>query len=124
MKKPFSILLFGLIASILITLSTQAQTVNDIPLKDIDVEYVQIVGTSKLMSTKLTIEIDFGQENKYWSNKDTQILDENKKKVVFNSMVDALNYMTSHHYEFVQAYAVSEGSGKGSVYHYLLRKKK
>ena len=46
------------------SLTMKAQTVNDTPLKDIDVEYVQIVGTSKLLSTKLTIEIDFGQKIK------------------------------------------------------------
>ncbi len=44
-------------ASIIICgLTVKAQTVNDTPLKDIDVEYVQILGTSKLLSTKLTIE--------------------------------------------------------------------
>ncbi|MFT7033093.1 MAG: hypothetical protein ACJA2S_001594 [Cyclobacteriaceae bacterium] len=50
-----------------------SQTVNDIPIKDIDVDYIQIVGTSKLLSNKVTIEIDFGQENKLWSVKDTQV---------------------------------------------------
>ena len=49
MKKllPFFAFIFSFIA--------HAQTVNEIPLKDIDVEYVQIVGRSKLLSTKLTI---------------------------------------------------------------------
>lgn len=46
-----------------------SQTVNDVPIKDIDVEYVQIVGTSKLLSNKVTIEIDFGQENKVVPNR-------------------------------------------------------
>ena len=48
-------------------LTLKAQMVNDTPLKDIDVEYVQIAGTSKLLSTKLTIEIDFGQRTKFFS---------------------------------------------------------
>ena len=100
-----------------------SQTVNNIPLKDIDVEYVQIVGNSRILSNKVKIEIDFGQENKYFSSdKDTRIKDENGKDMVFNSMIDALNFMTKNGYEFVQAnaYAVE----RQSIYHFLLRKKK
>lgn len=99
-----------------------SQTVNDIPLKDIDVEYVQIVGTSKLLSNKVTVEIDFGQENKFWSNKQTIIKDENAKPVVFNSMVDALNFMSENGYDFETAYALTIGNS--NVYHFLLKKKK
>jgi len=99
-----------------------SQTVNDIPIKDIDVEYVQIVGTSKLFSNKLTIEIDFGQENKIFSDKDTRVRDANGKNMVFNSMIDALNFMTKNGYGFVQAYAFNVSNQ--NVYHYLLRKNK
>lgn len=101
-----------------------AQTVNDVPIKDIDVEYVQIVGTSRLLSNKVTIEIDFGQVNKLFSSdKDTRIKDANGKNMIFNSMIDALNFMTGNGYEFVQAYALTMGNNQ-NVYHYLLRKKK
>jgi hypothetical protein len=99
-----------------------SQTVNDIPIKDIDVDYIQIVGTSKLLSNKVTIEIDFGQENKYWSAKDTQVKDENGKLVVFNSMIDALNFLNKNGYEFVDAYAITIGNQ--NVYHFMLKKKK
>lgn len=101
---------------------TDAQTVNDIPLKDVDVEYVEIVGTAKFLSTKLTIDIDFGQRNKVWTGKDTQIKDVDGKKMEFNSMVDALNFMTTNNYEFVQAYIVTISNQ--NVYHYLLKRKK
>jgi hypothetical protein len=98
-----------------------AQTVNDIPIKEIDVEFVQIVGTSKLFSNKLTIEIDFGQENKFWSQKDTQVKDADGKKMVFNSMIDALNFMSKIGYNFINAHAITIGNQ--NVYHYLLQKK-
>jgi len=98
-----------------------AQTVNDIPLKEVDVEYIQIVGTSKLLSNKVTIEIDFGQENKFWSAKDTQVKDENGKLVVFNSMIDALNFMGKNGYEFVDAYTITVSNQ--NVYHYMMRRK-
>ena len=118
MKK--AILIFGLF---FLTLSkTFSQTVNDKSIKEIDVEYVQIVGTSKLMSTKLSIEIDFGQENKFWTAKDTQVKDENGKLMIFNSMIDALNFMSKSGYDFVNAYVITISSQ--NVYHYLLKKRK
>lgn len=105
------------------TMAGYTQTVNDIPLKDIDVEYVQIVGTSRFLSNKLTIEIDFGQVDKLFSSdKDTRLKDVNGKNLIFNSMIDALNFMIDNNYEFVQAYAFAVNNQ--NVYHYLLRKKK
>lgn len=100
-----------------------AQTVNDIPLKDIDVEYVRIVGTSKLLTTKLTIEIDFGQRTKFFSSgKETIVKDMDGKPIDFNSMIDALNFMSKNGFEFVTAYALSVGNQ--NVYHYLLKNNK
>lgn len=102
--------------------SLHSQTVNDIPLSDIDVEYVQIVGTSKILSTKVFIEIDFGQRTKFFSSgKETIIKDSLGKAVDFNSMIDALNFMSENGYDFVNAYAITVGNQ--NVYHYLLRKK-
>lgn len=98
-----------------------AQTVNDKPIKEIDVEFVQIVGTSKLLSNKLTIEIDFGQENKFWNTKDTQVRDENGQLMIFNSMIDALNFMSKNGYNFINAHTITIGNQ--NVYHYLLKKK-
>lgn len=118
MKKIFAITfcltLFGLSNS-------YSQTVNDIPIKDIDVDYIQIVGTSKMMSNKLTIQLDFGQENKFFSSKDTQVKDENGKLLVFNSMIDALNFLSTNGYEFIDAYAITVGNQ--NVFHYMLKRK-
>ncbi len=101
-------------------ISLKAQTVNDIQIKDIDVEYVQIVGTSKLFSTKLTIQIDFGQRTKFFSSgKETIVKDEEGKSLDFNSMMDALNFMSKNGFEFVNAYAITMDNQ--NVYHYLLR---
>ena len=97
-----------------------SQTVNGIPLSEIDVEYVEIVGSSKMTSNKLTISLDFGQENKVFSNKDTDLRDEDGKKKTFNSMIDALNFMSKNGYKFIDSYALS--TGNQSVYHYLLRR--
>lgn len=103
-------------------LSINAQSVNGIPFSDVDVEYVRIVGTAKLLSTKVMIQIDFGQETKLFGGaKQTQIRDENDKPVVFNSMIDALNFMGKNGYEFETAYTLTIGNQ--NVYHYLMRRK-
>ena len=53
--------------------------------------YCEIVGTSKFMSNKVTVALDFGQFNKFGSNQ--RLRDEEGKPIVFNSMVDAMNWM-------------------------------
>ena len=100
--------------------SASSQTVNDIPIKDIGVEYIEIVGTGKLFSTKLTIQIDFGQHDKLFSAKDTQVKDADGKLMIFNSMVDAMNFFGGNGYVFQQAYVVTVSNQ--NVYHYLMRK--
>jgi uroporphyrinogen-III synthase len=75
------------------------------------------------MSTKLTIQIDFGQRTKFFSaGKETILKDEEGKALDFNSMIDALNFMSQNGFEFVNAYAITLGSQ--NVYHYILKKKK
>tara|TARA_B110000967_G_C18734830_1_gene484520 strand:- start:445 stop:717 length:273 start_codon:yes stop_codon:yes gene_type:complete len=90
-------------------------------MTEIDVEYVQIVGTAKLLSNKIRIQIDFGQEDKFFSSKDTQVKDENGKQMIFNSMIDAMNFMSKNGYDFVEAYAITVANQ--NVYHYLLKKR-
>ncbi len=113
------LLAFGLFFSVL----GFGQTINGKPLKDLDVQYLQILGTSKLMSSKLTITIDIGQKTKYFSsNLDSTLLkDENGDGVIFNSMIDALNFMSSHGYEFVTSNIITVGGQ--NVYHYLIKKR-
>jgi hypothetical protein len=100
---------------------TQSATVNNVPIDSIKTEYVQIVGTSKLFSTKINVELDFGKLNSLWKASDTFIKDKDGKLLTLNSMIDALNFMVSNGYEFVQAYAFSVNGGQ-NVYHYLMRK--
>lgn len=110
------LLIFGMISSFV----SFSQTVNDIPIKDIDVEYIEIVGTGKLFSNKVTIQIDFGQHDKLFSAKDTQVKDEDGKLMVFNSMIDAMNFFGKNGYVFQQAYVLTVSNQ--NVYHYLMRK--
>lgn len=101
----------------------KSQTVNNVPIKDLDVEYIQIVGRQKFLSSKVNVEIDFGQDAPlFGSARHTIIKDKDGIKMVFNSMVLALNFMTKYGYEFVQAYT-THGEDSSTVY-YLMRKKR
>jgi hypothetical protein len=120
--------LFIFMVALLATVALQAQTVNDVPLSELDAEYVMIVGTGKFMSNKVTIHLDFGQETKFFGgDKEQKLLDENGKKLVLNSMIDALNFMNKFGYDFVNAYVVTSEKGMGgtqNVYHWILRKQR
>jgi|TARA_B110000908_G_C10170558_1_gene410614 hypothetical protein len=117
MKKILFLLAFAFIGT-----QAYSQSVNGTPIEDIEAEYIQIVGYSKLLSNKVTIMIDFGQSTKFFnSGKEKVVKDENGNLVKFNSMIDALNFMSKNGYEFQTAYAFAIGNQ--NVYHYLLKKR-
>ncbi len=99
-----------------------AQTVNDVPIKDIDVDYVQIIGTGRGLSTKMNVRLDFGQETKSISFKNgLKIKDEKGNTVKFNSMIDALNFMSANGYEFQFAYTSKENDD--DALYYILKRR-
>lgn len=99
----------------------QAQSVNDVPVSEIDSEFLLITGTQKLLSKKVVIELDFGQQVKLLGGmKQVMIKDSEGKNVDFNSMVDALNFFSANGYKFEQAFVTGEGGT--FVYNYLMSK--
>lgn len=80
--------------------------------------YAEIVGESRLFSTKVTVSIDYGQSTSFFEN--TKVKNEDGSNRKFNSMVDAMNYMGALGWEFQQAYVVI--SSQQNVYHWLMRK--
>lgn len=81
--------------------------------------YCQLLGYGSFFGTKVTVDIDYGQAAKFFDNK--RIKDETGKIVKFNSMVDAMNYMGTDGWEFVQAYVITKA--QQNVYHWLLKKR-
>lgn len=64
--------------------------------------------------------MDSGEHMSMW--KDNRVRDDQTGKLkLFNSMVDAMNYIGEDGWEFVQAYVVT--GSNGSVYHWLLKKR-
>lgn len=109
--------------TLLFSLVSFGQTINGVAIKDLNVQYLQIVGTSKFMSSKLNIRIDIGQKIKLMSsNSDTAgIKDANGEVLIFNSIIDALNFMSANGYEFVTSNILVEG--EQNVYYYLMKKR-
>lgn len=84
--------------------------------------YCELVGVQKgMFSTKVTVNIDFGQDVRFIHQANQRLVDENGEIIVFNSMVDAMNHMGTLGWEFEQAYVVT--TGQQNVYHWLLSKK-
>ena len=74
--------------------------------------YCEIVEPAQL-GKKVKIIIDFGQEREK-SKGQQALVNKDGEIIKFNSKIDALNYMTTLGWDFVQAYTVATGSG-GSV---------
>lgn len=112
-KKVFIVILMTLMSSAI----AFAQDVAQAPKKY--AVYCELVGREKLLSTKVTVSVDFGQAQSLFSS--NTMVDEKGNQIVFNSMVDAMNYMGKLGWVFEAAYMV--GSEKqGFTYHWLLRK--
>ena len=82
-------------------------------------QYCRLVAYNKLLSNKVNIDVDFGQERKFFS--DNRLRDEETGRIKkFNTVTDALNYMGSQGWILVNAYPVTEGST--SVLYFYFKK--
>lgn len=107
--------LFTLLFALLLTnFGVQAQTAP----KQTE-QYCQVLATHKPFSTKVILTVDYGQETKFFGDKGT-VRTEDGKIQSFNSVIDALNFMNSQGWQFVNAYAILV-SGQ-NVYHYVMRR--
>lgn len=115
MKKMIAVMAIGLMS---FGASAQVE-VDGTNVNDLDIEYIELVGRSKLLSlTKIKVFVDYGQD---FSWKAQTIKDAEGKNASFNSMVDALNFMDANGWEYVNNYLI-DNNGE-LTYKYLLRKK-
>ena len=114
MKKVFI-----LVVGILLCTTTFAQTKQE-PYK----VYCEIIGQTHTLSSRVDVELDFGQSYSFWSS-DRRLFDENGKKIVFNSMLDAANYMARRGWELEVAFpvvSISSGDSGSPEYHWIMSK--
>ncbi len=81
-------------------------------------QYCQVIATPRLLSNKVTIEVDFGEERSIW--KDNRLKAYTGKLKKFNTVIDALNYMGRDGWIFINAYPVTIGTGV--IYHFAFKK--
>lgn len=82
-------------------------------------QYCQVIATPRLLSNKVTIDIDFGDEKSIW--RDTRLKTDEGKLRKFYTIIDALNYMGQAGWIFINAYPVKMGTSE--IYHFVFRKK-
>ena len=114
MKKVF-ILLVGILLSVTAFAQTKQESYK---------VYCEIIGETHMLSSKVDVELDFGQAYSFWSS-DRRLYDENGKKIVFNSMLDAANYMARRGWELEQAFpvvSISSGDSGSPEYHWIMSK--
>jgi hypothetical protein len=82
-------------------------------------QYCEVVATGRLLSNKVTIDIDYGEERSIW--KDNRLKDDNGKLKKFNTVIDAINYLGKDGWKLVNAFPVLTGNGP-MIYHYVFKK--
>lgn len=82
-------------------------------------QYCAVIATPRLLSSKVTIDIDYGESRSVW--KDNRLKTEEGRVKKFNTVVDALNYMGNNGWQLVNAFPVSTGTNT-FVYNYVFRK--
>ena len=106
----------------MVAIITMSQTVNLEKFTQSDStwieQYCQIIASPRLFSNKVTIDIDFGDERSFWSDKRLKTYDGKLKK--FNTVIDALNFMGREGWSFMNAYPVNNGSTE--IYHFAFKK--
>lgn len=85
-------------------------------------QYCELIAQSRLLSRKVNIDVDYGDERKLF--KDYRLKDEAGKLKKFNTVVDALNFMGQQGWRLVNAFLVNEGTATSvnNVYHYVFKK--
>jgi hypothetical protein len=115
--------IFALFLGVLICTSgnTFAQTINGIHISQLTAEYIEIVGTAKILKPmECIIHVDYGQISKMAEIQNGWVLDSSGNRMSFNGMMAVVNFFNQYGYALVDAYPITETSGL--VYHYVMRK--
>jgi hypothetical protein len=105
------------IALIIITLFTASSLFAQADTSRIE-QYCQVIVTPKLLSNKVTVDIDFGEEKSFWRDNRLKTYEGKLKK--FNTVIDAMNFMAKDGWKFINAYPVNYGNT--TIYHFAFRK--
>lgn len=78
---------------------SQAQFVGDQDIREITSPYIEVSVTDRLLSDKVNVDIDFGQDTKFFTFKNEVSIKDGNKRVKFNSKISVLNFFLKFGYE-------------------------
>jgi len=81
-------------------------------------QYCQLIMTPRLLSNKVTIDIDYGDVKSFW--RDSRLRSDAVTLKKFNTIIDALNYMGKAGWIFINAYPVK--LAETEIYHFAFKK--
>ena len=81
-------------------------------------QYCEIMSIGKMFSKKVNITIDNGEFKSIWNP--SILKDESGNPIVFNTTIDALNFMGKNGWKLVNAFPITEGGT--NVYHFFFKK--
>jgi hypothetical protein len=104
-------------------LQDTAVTIDGILIRKLKVDFLEIISYAKPLRTRDVIRIDYGQYDALLEEFDTKLVAGDGSFILFNTIVEALNFFVANGYEFVQAYTNGLQNGSKNTTHYILKKK-
>jgi len=82
--------------------SVTSYFINGFPLDSIQTEYIEAEICKVTFSTKVFLDVDYGQESKILYNKYNRVADAKGNYIEFKSNMNALNYLNMIGYELIE----------------------
>ena len=105
MKKIIYILIF------LFTITSYSQSVNGIPVNELDAKYIRINFTRKLLKPfQIKVFLDYGQIARVKDISKGHVLDDDGKKFSFNGIMGVVNLLVTNGYKIAFIYNEEDDS--------------
>lgn len=98
--------------------------VDGILIDTLNTPYCQLIGANAGLFSKAHITIDYGQRYISTGLNRQQVSGPNRQPIVFNSTIDALNFMVRQGWELVSTQVIGKESGAESTFIYMLKRRK
>lgn len=94
------------------------------PIQKQELVYCMLKANQNEFNNKVIVSIDLGQDSRLSANAENQIVDENGKYVKFKTVIDALNFMSSLGWKYVDgsSYSAQGVAVQTKIYEWLLVK--
>ena len=119
MKK----VLLGLLLCFCVSWASGQVYVDGENINEKDIQFCQLYVRNPTPLSRTEAWIDYGQRFVRSSWRRMQIAGADNKPIIFNSSIDALNFMVRHGWELVSSEITHDKEGSEDLFLYLLRKK-